>query len=165
MAPNAQLALPSLVVGPSDVIRLRRELESLNDYMREATLRKGGEETPKLPKTSRVLDAFAELNKLSLLQSTDRDAATAFLRELLKSAPNIHMSFAADPSAAFVDKVITWLRQNTHPLVLLQIGLQPTIAAGCVLRTPNHYYDFSLRRHFAENHDLLIQKLESIAAK
>jgi F0F1-type ATP synthase delta subunit len=162
MAPDAQLSLPSLVVGPTDVLRLRRELESLNDFMREAQLREGGQESAKLPKTSRMLDAFTELNSLNLLQAADRKAAEEFLARLSKHAPSLHISFAVDPSAAFVDKIIVWLRRNIHQELLLRVGLQPTIAAGCVVRTPNHYYDFSLRRRFVDKRSLLVQKLESI---
>lgn len=162
---NQVLALPSLVAGPTDVMRLRRELESLNNYLSQAALRQGGEESAKLPKTSRMLDEFAGLNKLNLLLGADREAADAFLKNLIEHAPMVHISFAVDPSAAFVDKIVIWLRQNIDPLLLLQVGLQPTIAAGCVVRTPNHYYDLSLRRHFESKRQLLLEKLESVAAK
>lgn len=165
MLMNETLSLPSLVVGPTDVMRLRRELESLVDFMRQAELREGGTGSVKLPKTSRMLDAFTELNKLNLLQAADRKAAAEFLTELGTRAPSLHISFAIDPSAAFVDKMIVWLRHNIHPQLLLRIGLQPTIAAGCVVRTPNHYYDFSLRRRFVEKRPVLIEKLESISTK
>ena len=161
MDPKA-LALPSVVVGPPDISRLRREIETLNDYMRQAELRKSGEETTKLPRTSRMLEELASLNKLNLLQEADRTRVDAFLDDLMKHAPVVHISFAADPSSAFTAKVVVWLRQNIHPLMLMRIGLQPTIAAGCVVRTPNHYYDFSLRRHFAAKRPVLIDKLESL---
>ena len=162
MAPNATLALPTIVVGPTDLNRLHRELEALNDYIREAALRKAGEDSSKLPRTSRMLDEFMALNKLNLLQAADRDTVIAFLKQLHTTAPVLHISFAVDPSAAFVDKIVLWLRQNIHPQVLLRVGLQPSIAAGCVVRTPNHQYDFSLRRRFTANRPLLIKKLESL---
>jgi hypothetical protein len=162
MVPSDNLLLPSLVVSPSDIGRLKREVEALNEYLRQADLRQGGEESAKLPRTSRMLDEFIAINKLNLLQNSDREAVLEFLDGLHKHAPVLHISFAADPSSAFTDKIITWLRQNINARVLLRIGLQPSIAAGCVVRTPNHYYDLSLRKHFAENRDLLIQKLESI---
>lgn len=160
-----KFVLPSLVVGAVDVMRLRREFDSLNDHMDQIALRKSGEESPKLPKTSRMLDEFASLNKLNLLQSSDRQASDKFLGELIEHAPTIHISFAVDPSAAFVSKIIIWLRQNIDPQLLLSVGLQPTIAAGCVVRTTNHYYDLSLRRHFSAKRQLLIDKLESVVAQ
>jgi F0F1-type ATP synthase delta subunit len=54
-------------------------------------------------------------------------------------------SFAAEPSARSFEPVLTWLRTNIHPQAMVQIGLQPAIAAGCVLRTPNRVFDMSLR--------------------
>jgi len=40
------------------------------------------------------------------------------------------------------------------------VGLQPTIAAGIVLRTPNHQFDFSLRQHLYKNRAKLREALE-----
>lgn len=158
----ARLKLPLLVVGPSDVLRLKRELESLDDYLHQASLRHGGP-APKLPRTSRLLDDLASSNELNLLQAADRQRAIAYLKEVADSAPVVTMSFGADPSSAFVSKLIAWLRQNIDPGLLLTIGLQPTIGAGCTLRTANHYYDFSLRQHFTAQRQLLIDKLHAAA--
>ena len=82
-----------------------------------------------------------------------------FLKKVQEEAPAIHMSFAADPSSGFTAKIVGWLRANIHPLTLLQIGLQPTIAAGCVVRTTNHVFDLSLRSKFAAQQQLLIDTL------
>jgi hypothetical protein len=112
-----------------------------------------------LPRTSRLLEDTARTNGLNLLEVKDRQRLTKLFVELKKSAPVLTMSFASDPPPAVVQKLIFWLRREVHPLVLLQIGLQPSIAAGCVLRTPNHYFDFSLRRHFSAHRQLLIDKL------
>lgn len=153
------LSLPSLVVGPPDVVRLRRELEALDDFLREAALRKGGTSV-ELPKLSRMLSTVCEHNKLNLLHEDHRAALKDGLDDMIAHAPVVHVSFAADPSSAFTAKVVSWFRENIDPALLLQIGLQPTIAAGCVVRTPNHYYDFSLRQFFAQQKPLLIEKLE-----
>jgi hypothetical protein len=37
--------------------------------------------------------------------------------------------------------------------------LQPTLGAGCVVRTTNRQFDFSLRQDFARKRDLLLEKL------
>ncbi|HSX36840.1 MAG TPA: hypothetical protein VLG13_01835 [Patescibacteria group bacterium] len=160
MAHEKQLQLPLLVVSPTDLSRLKREVEALDEYMRQAAVRKGGEQLAKLPRTSRMLDEFAAANELSLLHGELRKQALEFLGTLQTEAPVLNMSFARDPSSAFEAKIIAWLRQNIHPTVLLRVGLQPTMAAGCTLRTPNHYFDFSLRAHFAEQHQLLVEKLQ-----
>jgi len=158
------LALPLLVISPSDVSRLSRELEALDDYVHQASLRKGGEAV-KLPRTSRMLDELATANNFNFLQAHDRKAAKAFLEHIRKESPVVTMSFAAEPSSAFLAKVITWLRQNIHPALLLRVGLQPTIAAGFTLRTTNKHFDFSLRKHFDEQRPLLLEKLRKAGTK
>lgn len=140
----SSLALPTLVFGRPEVHRLQRELESLEQYLEQASLRASGG-TATLPRTSRLMEAFAEENHLNLLQAEDRTTARAFLKMVAEKAPSVHISFAADPSSSFTAKMVEWLRANIHPLVLLQIGLQPSIAAGCVVRTANKTFDFSLR--------------------
>jgi F0F1-type ATP synthase delta subunit len=75
------------------------------------------------------------------------------------------MSFSADPSPQFTQKLAAWLRQEIHPFVLLQVGLQPNIGAGCVVRTTNKYFDFSLRERFKSKRPLLMEKLKSLGTK
>jgi F0F1-type ATP synthase delta subunit len=161
--PAATMKLPMLVFGVVEVRRLKRELESLEEYMNQARLREPGKQAS-LPRVSRLLDALAAENHLNLLQSEDRKQLKTFLGLIEKHAPVIHMSFATDPSSAFTAKVVTWLRNNIDPSVLLEIGLQPTIAAGAILRTNNKIFDLSLRDRFAVSEKLLIESLEAEAA-
>ena len=155
-----QFILPTLVFGIVEVRRLSRELEALDEYMRQAGLREAGSKQDTLPRVSRLLDATASENQLNLLQSEDRKQLLDVLKKVLESAPVIHMSFASDPSASFLEKIVSWLRSNIHPFVLIRLGLQPSIAAGCVMRTANHSFDFSLRHRFAEERQLLLYSLE-----
>jgi len=144
--------------------RMQRELEALEEYMQQASLRKDASKNPEaLPRISRLLDALASENSCNLLKKAERDRLSIFLRIVSESAPTIHMSFATDPSAAFTAKVVSWLRINIHPLVLLQLGLQPSIAAGTIIRTTNHVFDLSLRRHFDAQKAQLIVSLEGSA--
>ncbi len=156
---SRQLTLPVLVFGLVEVRRLRRELEALEEFMRGAELRQPGSQAA-LPRVSRLLDGLATDNNCNLLQGTDRATLANFLQEIEEHAPNIHMSFASDPSSAFTAKVVSWLRANIHPAVLLQIGLQPTIAAGCMVRTNNKQFDFSLREAFTTHKPLLLQSFD-----
>jgi len=155
-----ELVLPILVFGIVEVRRLKRELESLDEYIRQAVLREPGKQAA-LPRVSRLLDALATDNGRNLLQATDRRELHQFLDHVTRSAPTIHISFASDPSSAFTAKLVSWLRANIHPAVLLQTGLQPTIAAGCILRTANKSFDFSLRERFTEQRDLLLEALDT----
>ena len=156
--PASVLALPTLVFGMVEVHRLQRELEALDEYFRQSEIREAGKQPP-LPRVSRLLDACVEDNHLNLVMPEDRQRLTEFLRKIASTAPTIHVSFAADPSSAFTAKIVAWLRGNIHPQALLQLGLQPNIAAGCIVRTNNKVFDFSLRKHFDTRRDLLIDAI------
>lgn len=157
------LELPTLVFGPVEVRRLSRELEALEEYLRQANIRTPGKQAP-MPKTSHLMEALADNNKLNLLVPADRERLQAFLRNLDKKAPILHISFAADPSSAFTAKIVTWLRNNIHPYTLLQIGLQPGITAGCVVRANSKVFDFSLRKRFTQNRSFLLTAQEKAPA-
>jgi hypothetical protein len=156
------LALPTLIFGIVEVRRLRLELESLDDFLRGMAIRR--ETKFEMPRVSRMLEALARENNRDLLKGADRKVLGEFLQEIDRSAPVIHMSFAADPSASFSAKIVGWLRANIHPLALLEVGLQPTIAAGCIVRTTNKVFDLSLRSRFTENTELLLQSLRGSRA-
>lgn len=166
MAPKAKtsapLALPTLIFGIVEVRRLRLELESLDEFLRGMAIRR--ETKFEMPRVSRMLEALARENNKDLLKGADRKVLGEFLQEIDRSAPVIHMSFAADPSASFSAKIVGWLRANIHPLALLEVGLQPTIAAGCIVRTTNKVFDLSLRSRFSEQTELLLQSLRSSKA-
>lgn len=158
------LQLPLAVVSPVDVGRLHRELAALDEFLNQAALRNPGAKTA-LPRTSKLLEELAKQNQLNLLIAKNRQLLLAFIMPVDSKMPVLHISFAADPSPVFLNKLVGWLRREIHPFVLVQIGLQPSIAAGCVLRTPSKYFDFSLRRHFKEKRGELIKRLEAAGAR
>jgi F0F1-type ATP synthase delta subunit len=167
MEPEAvrkEFTLPLSVVGPIEVRRMIRELANLDDHMRQAALRKEAEAST-LPQVTRSLHDVADGNNLNLLKPTDRAMIAKLLDYLIESAPVVHMSFATDPSSAFMNKILVWFRQNVHPAILVQIGLQPTIGGGCAIRTDSKYFDFSLRQHLFENRDLLLKGLAAMGTK
>lgn len=162
-AESVGLKLPVGVVGPGDVRRLQRELEQLEDTLQQMRLRTNAP-VAKLPRASRQLEEFASTNRLNLLLPDDRQRTGAYLASALRTAPVLHMSFAAEASRKFTTEIVLWLRTNLRPDVLVDIGLEPTIAAGCVVRTPNHLYDFSLRARFDKQAGLLAEKLRGSEA-
>lgn len=152
------LQLPLLAVGPTDVGRLMRELGVIDDQLLQLRLRQPGSEV-KLPKTTQLMDQLISLNKLNLLQPDDRAWLKEALEAIRQHAPVLHISFSVDPSTNFLEQLMVWLRREVHPFVLVGIGLQPNIAAGCVVRTSNRVFDFSLRQNFANKRDKLLQAL------
>lgn len=158
-APRKMVGLPVMVASPVDVGRLLRELESIDNALLQLGLRAGGEPV-RMPRTNQLMEQTIQLNKLNLLQDADRQMLKVFLEAIQRESPVLHMSFSADPPPAFIEKLMVWLRREIHPVVLLTVGIQPTIGAGCILRSTNKYFDFSLRQDFAKKRDLLRQALE-----
>lgn len=153
------LELPTLVFGPIEVHRLARELEALEEYMVQVGIRDKGKQ-PLLPKTSRLLESLVGNNNFNLLLPADRAELAAFLKMVETNAPVVHVSLAADPSSAFTAKIVAWFRANIHPYALLHLGLQPTIAAGCIVRTNSKVFDFSLRNRFYDKRSMLLEAIE-----
>ncbi len=155
---QTQLQLPMGLVTRADAGRLAQEAEAIDNFLRQATVRTPGTNV-QLPKTSRLFDETVTTNKLNLLVEADRQRLYQFLQTVRATAPILHISFNTDPSPVFLQGLITWIRQQMHPYLLLQIGLHPSIGAGCVVRSTNKYFDFSLRQRFADQRELLISKL------
>ncbi len=160
MVRKENFQLPMIIVGRSDVMKLRRDLLAAEDYISQIELRGSKASLKHIPRISQGLSDFNDINGVNIMNRDDRNRSLLFINELLKSAPELHISFASDPSSAFLLKIIIWFRNNIDPLILVNIGLEPSIVAGCTLRSANRYYDFSLRHNFAAHRDLLINGLK-----
>lgn len=155
---SATQALTPLITSPADLRRARRELEALDDFLHQSSLRQGGKSV-KLPNMSRVLEDLATDSNLNLIKKTDRERLMKFLTLLIDKAPVLHFSFASEPSGAFLSKLVAWLRENIHPQVIVSVGLQPSIAAGCIVRTANRQFDLSLRQSLDNQAEVFIKSL------
>ena len=150
----AVLKISNLVVGPSDVARLERELISLNDFFVAAQARQTGT-TMQPPKLTQTLNQLAKENDINLLEEGLRQKLAQELKRIYDEAPVLHISFATEASPKAMEKLVTWVRTNIHPQALIQVGLQPSVAAGCFLRTANKTFDMSLRASLKKSQPLL----------
>lgn len=158
---NNKLILPNEIISPTDVVRLRREIESLDEFFRQSEIRQGGTlQSP--PRYSRLLDSIVVSNNFNLLQSQDRATLSDFLQFLHEQAPILHMSFSTDPPGPYIQKIVSWLRNTVGEYVLVRVGLQPNIGAGCIVRTENHSFDFSLRKYFTAKKSYFTEKLHEV---
>jgi len=154
------LQLPMSVITNSDVGRLVRELETVDNLLNQSAIQQAGGQL-QLPALSRILSEIVASNKLNIVNPEDRQKLAKLLKSVHDTAPVLHMSFSVDPSPLFLQRLMTWLRLQIHPHVLVQIGLLLNIGAGCTVRTTNKYFDFSLRQRFADAQPLLITKLRA----
>jgi len=154
------LMLPPSVVTKLDVTRMLSEVERVDDVLttRAVRARISKHHLP-APIMSAQLTDFLDLNSISLSQSGDRSRLIKTLRLLKDKVPVVHMTFAttADPSS--LARLVSWVRDNGHPQTVLVVGIQPDLVAGVYIRTPNHIYDFSMRRTLEKSHSLLVEQL------
>lgn len=163
-AATTDLILPVSIVTPTDIGKLVRELENLDNVLMQLHVRNPG--TPvSLPTISSPMQSVVEVNKVNLLQAPDREKLQSFLTDLREKAPRLHISFSSEPSRTFLDKLTVWLRREIHPYVLLTIGLQPAIGAGCIVRSNNKVFDLSLRQTFIDKRHLLLAQVIPPAAE
>jgi F0F1-type ATP synthase delta subunit len=155
------LKLTPAVVSQTDINRLMRELTGLNDFFVGAKTRAAGT-AMQLPKLSRLMDQLSRENGINLLEDADRQKLMQQLETVYKLAPSFHISFAVEPSPKSMERITEWMRQNVHPQTLLSVGLQPAIAAGCVLRTTNKVFDMSLRSHLNNQTKYLAQLIRGV---
>jgi hypothetical protein len=151
-----KIILPSTIVSPTDIARLVREIETVDDYFRQLEIR-GKEKT--IPRMSKLLDSTIAANQLSIDDSANREHIVQGLQTVQTSAPIMHISFSVDPPGSHVQSLVTWLRKNIDDNVLVTVGLQPNIGAGCVVRTTNKIFDLSLREYFTSKRDFFTKIL------
>src|SRR5690348_7844978 len=123
-----ELKLPLVIVSHADVARLLREIEALDDMVPAARANSPVAQ----PDISYMLAQLARLNNVDLLAGGSRGKLKQGLTAVLNQAPNLHITFAAEPSPEALSKLLDWLRRSIHAQSLLTVGLQPTIAAGCL---------------------------------
>lgn len=151
--------LPPMVVSQADISRLLRELETLeSDLVGSQTAKKT------LPEASNLLSQVAAANGYKLSEKNNRQHLVGQLTKIRDHAPMVHISFAAEPSPQVIETLLGWLRGNVHSYMMLQIGLQPSIAAGCIVRTPNKIFDLSLRSHFEKQKPYLVELIKNAAS-
>lgn len=152
------MKLPTSIVSTGDARRLRRDIAALEETLQAIRLQTNAP-VAKLPRLGRMLEEFASTNRLNLLMPDDRHHVAVFMDYVVKKAPVMHISFASEATRKFTTELVVWLRTNYDSEMLLEVGLEPNIAAGCVVRTTNKMFDFSLIRHLREQRSLLMEKL------
>jgi len=152
-----ELKLPPSLTTKQDLTRVHRELQVFNDLSLQSVMRH--DKPVKYPAISDSLREVAVLNQIDLRQENACKKLLDGLEVLKEKAIIIRISFSSDPPEEILQKIVIWFRKEIDQHIVIQVGLQPTIAAGIVLSTPNHQYDFSLRQHLYKNRNKLIEAL------
>jgi F0F1-type ATP synthase delta subunit len=151
-----ELKLPLSLATKQDVALIHREL---SDYIDAAVQIKIRKQKPDGSALSPALKDVVVLNQIDINNPQSAQQLLVALNELPKKSQVFHMSFATNPTPDVTQKLIEWFRKEINPRIILSVGVQPTIAAGVILKTQNRQYDFSLRKHLELNRSKLVEVL------
>lgn len=159
MAASNKQILPTAITSKTDLIRIKHELVEISEVFHQEKIKDQAES--KLPGVSDVVRQLGEAFNVDVSNTEGCNKLIKQLEDIYESSPVIHISFSTSPKPVFLQKLVLWFRKEIHPTALVQIGLQPSIAAGCIVRTPNKQFDFSLRQFIKTKQGELIQSIRS----
>jgi F0F1-type ATP synthase delta subunit len=84
------------------------------------------------------------------------------LREFNKQAPVIHLTIATSLSQKGQQELAEWFREVSDPASLLAFTINPTIAGGIIVRTPNRVHDFSYAGAILKKRQDLIKAVRNV---
>jgi F0F1-type ATP synthase delta subunit len=151
MAPSSSHhTLPASLISKADLMRLVREIGALDDQFSQQELqqRAQGNSTQSSVLISNGLRQVADNLRLDIATHSGRLNAKEAITGYLEKAPLFHISFASEPPVDQLQRIVEWLRQNIHGLAVVQTVVQPAIIAGCIIRSSNKVFDFSVRESF-----------------
>ena len=150
--------LPLSVTQKIDISRLIRELNLVDDHLKQSSILKPDQKVQLKASTK-----LAELINLNHINYNDQEVRTSlinWLEKLKASAPVINISFSVEADEEVVSKITQWFRREISPNCLLVVGLIPSIGVGCVVRTNNKVFDMSLKNRLKTTHNLLISRIK-----
>lgn len=142
-----------------------RNLEAVLDaYVENSVRSQEGVDFTAQAKVSSNLAELVKANQLDVSVDTLKSLQT-WLLHLKDHAPVVRFTFANDPNPQFLAAIVEWLRRNSGQFVLIRYGVQPSIAAGCLMYTPKRRYDFSLRQNILDRGEDIIKYIRKAAAE
>ena len=159
----AQLKLPNSIATKSDLVGVIRNVdEVLDNYIENKVRDMEGVDFKSRPDVTSNLAELVSINKLEVNVDTLK-SLKQWLDHLNEHAPIDRFTFASDPNPEFVGGIVNWLRTATGQFVIIRYGVQPTIAAGCLMYTPARMYDFSLRSRLLKSGQVFLGALNKAA--
>ncbi len=156
------IRLPLTVQNHAELSWLCREIEALESSHQQQKLRDGSR---KQLSSGPLLAEVCTLNNLSINNGADRQQLAQELQTLKDGgAPVVHVQVAAEPSAAFGEKILEWFRNNIHAYALIEIQVMPSLIGGYRIRWGNHIYDMSFGQRLHDAEPDMIKKLWELAS-
>ena len=136
--PDSEISSPIQIMGLINRLEDWRGNVHQHQIKRRLHLKAPDQVDQQLVKDLRSLHVKAELD-----DATEVDALIATIKDWLKQAPVVHLTFSTPPARSVQDQIIDWLHKELDPNMLVDFEVDGSIAAGFVLRTKNHTYNFT----------------------
>lgn len=136
--PDAEIASPVQILG------LINQLEDYRSGLHQSLMKlrlhvkAPNQVDQQLIKDVRLLHVQVDLSEVSQVETLIKA-----LKDWLKTAPVVHLTFSSPPSPSIKLSITHWLHKEIDPNLLVDYGVDGSIAAGFVLRTKNHTYNFT----------------------
>lgn len=145
--------LPSSIYSPD---HLRFCVDELKSYAAALDQRDRGS-TVTLPELSvESADLLTEIKGADANRADVVAALAAELERHLEAAPSLTITLAASAPHGLKMELVKWLRLNVRREVMVEFLVNPDIAGGMVVRTPNRVFDFSFRSKLLDNPKRLV---------
>lgn len=148
--------LTDTIVTPIELGKIQRELFTLDEFLTHSGVKSA---RSSMSPPSPMLQSLITASKLEMLKSDERTQLVNQLKFVRRTAPVVHITFASTPSKRALRALVKWFRDNIHPNTLIEPGVQPSIAGGCLVRTSTKTFDFSIQKILSETKPNLIKAL------
>ncbi len=160
MSHNDTVALPESVVTKADLSRLIREVEEYSEAAYQAEVRGGT--APSAHYASPALQLLAHRQEDTLNSRQARHKLLDQLRALQGGAIPVHVAFASQPSIKALQQLVVWFRKNVDPTIVVQVEVDPSIIGGCVVRTTNRVFTFTLAEALRSSQAALAKEVAAL---
>ncbi len=160
----ADYKLPEAIATKTQLVNVFKNLEMvLEKNIQNSVRAEEGVDFQDLPEVSSALAQIIRDNGIKV-DTQSLKKLKSWLGDLKHTAPVVRFTFASDPDNETTARLVKWLRAESKREVLIRTSVQPSVAAGCLVHTSSHRYDFSLRQHLLENVGIFSVTLSKILA-
>ncbi len=149
-----QLSVPTSITSPGEATLCLRELVRIQDSLRSANLAKRtGVERPSAgvamsTATQELLQTAARPDQPSL---SELGMAIEFMERIKDETPVITLTVATELQPSGRKQIAKWFQDLRGEPVFCKYVVNPRIAGGVIVRTPNRIYDYSYIGHLQES--------------
>ncbi len=134
--------LPSSIYSPD---HLRFCIDELKAYADALDQRQRGSNAVVPELSVESTDLFVEIKGADSSRADVVNALVSEMEHHLAAAPSVSLTLAATAPHTMKRELVSWLRKNTSPEVMVEFLVSPDIGGGMIMRTTNKVFDWSFR--------------------